>query len=167
MRGNRCLSNLTKSTNQMPAHRISMRGNRCLSNLTETMSNEVQIWSFVEIGEELKELSRTQSVTVAFTTSTNQMPAHLINMRGNRCLLNLTETMSNEVQIWSFVAIGEELKELSRTQQSVTDRRTHRRTDARTHARTHRQTDARQTYIPRLAPPATTGDNELLVLTRR
>jgi hypothetical protein len=135
----------------MPANLISMHGNRCLSNLTETMSSEVQIWSFVEIGEELKELLRTQSVTVAFTKSTNQMPAHLINMRGNRCLSNLTVTMSNEVQIWSFVAIGEELKELSRTQQSVTDRRTHAQTD--------RQTDARQTYIPRLAPPATTGDN--------
>jgi hypothetical protein len=33
---------------------------------------------------------------ITFTTSTNQMPVHLINMRENCCLSNLTETMSQQ-----------------------------------------------------------------------
>jgi hypothetical protein len=177
-----------------------------MSNLTETMSQQGYIWSFVPIGKEFKDLSRSQhwpircrrtslicteiagyrtwprqchnkaicevssesvknwriyrihnidqsdagaphyytrkllavelgrdNVTkrpylkfrpnrsriegvITFTTSTNQMPSHLINMYGNCWLSNLTGTMSQQGHMWSFVQIGQELKELSHSQ---------------------------------------------------
>jgi hypothetical protein len=100
----------------MPAHLINMRGNCWLSDLTETMSQQGHKWSFVQIGQELKELSRSQHRPIRCWLTSLICADYLINMRRNCWLSNLAETMS-QGHNWSFVQIGQELKEWLHSQQ--------------------------------------------------